>query len=178
MVKKINLRRLSTKISYVLRHDPSGLEMDTQGWVNTGELLKHIGIEKEILDEIVSSDTKTRYSYDDDKTMIRANQGHSIDFVDIEFDEVDPPDFLYHGTSPAFVDSILEKGLIKRTRQYVHLSLDIETAITVGKRHSKEASPVILRVESGKMSKKGYKFFLSKNGVWLAKHVPSMYIKK
>jgi putative RNA 2'-phosphotransferase len=178
-MNKKELRRISGVLSYILRHNPSGLEMDTQGWVNTDELLSNLNIDKDILDEIVSTDNKNRYSYcDDEDTMIRANQGHSIDFVDIDFDEVVPPEFLYHGTSPTFVDSILEQGLIKRTRQYVHLSKDKETAINVGSRHSKGVSPVILTIEAGKMDKEGHTFYLSKNGVWLAKYVPSLYIKK
>lgn len=178
MTKK-ELRRVSGLLSYILRHNPSGLDMDTQGWVNTNDLINKLKIKKIELDEIVSTDKKTRYSYnDEDNLLIRANQGHSIDFVNIDFDEVEPPEFLYHGTSPMFLDSILEKGIMKRTRQYVHLSIDEETAIKVGKRHSKELSPVILIIESGKMFKDGIVLYLSKNNVWLAKYVPSKYIKK
>lgn len=50
----------------------------------------------EALEEIVRTDNKQRYSFNDDKTLIRANQGHSIP-VDVELEEKEPPKILYHG---------------------------------------------------------------------------------
>lgn len=37
----------------------------------------------DMLEEIVRTDNKQRYSFNEDKTLIRANQGHSIP-VDVE----------------------------------------------------------------------------------------------
>ena len=42
--------------------------------------------DKEVLEEIVRTDNKQRYSYNEGKTLIRANQGHSIS-VDVELKE-------------------------------------------------------------------------------------------
>jgi putative RNA 2'-phosphotransferase len=53
-------------------------------------------INMEILEEIVTTDNKQRYNFNTDKTLIRANQGHSIP-VDVELSEQEPPEFLYHG---------------------------------------------------------------------------------
>ncbi len=56
----------------------------------------------------------------------------------------------------------------------MHLSLDYDTALVVGKRHG---NPQVLVVESGAMHRDGNKFYLSDNGVWLTDHVPTKYLK-
>lgn len=60
-----------------------------------------------------------KYSFNEDKTLIRANQGHSID-VDVELPKKQPPVILYHGTGEKYVASIDEQGLIPKSRLYVH----------------------------------------------------------
>ena len=86
-----------------------------------------------------------------------------------------PPEILYHGSAAKFEKSIDEQGLIPKSRLYVHLSKDYETAVNVGKRHGK---PVIYKVKSGLMDQDGIVFFLSENGVWLTKAVPVKYLEK
>ncbi len=66
-------------------------------------------------------------------------------------------------------------SLIPKSRLYVHLSADVETATMVGSRHGK---PVIYLVDCKKMAENGYRFFLSSNNVWLTKEVPVQYLKK
>ena len=129
---------------------------------------------EDILEEIVRTDEKQRYSFNDDKTKIRANQGHAIE-VDVELEEKEPPEILWHGTGEKFATSIDNIGLIPKSRLYVHLSKDEETATTVGRRHGK---PVLYMVNTREMYKDGFKFFLSKNGVWLTKEVPVRYLEK
>ena len=106
--------------------------------------------------------------------MIRANQGHSIP-VDVELEEQEPPEVLYHGTALRFLESIQKQGLLPMSRLYVHLSGDVETAQAVGKRHGR---PVVLKVHSGDMHRDGHKFFRSQNGVWLAKKVDVGYFEQ
>ena len=106
--------------------------------------------------------------------MIRANQGHSID-VDLQLEEREPPEVLYHGTVERFLPSILEAGLVRGKRHHVHLSKDVETARKVGSRRGK---PVILQADAGRMYRDGHKFLLSANGVWLTDTVPPGYLKK
>ena len=108
------------------------------------------------------------------RTLIRANQGHSIP-VDVELEEVEPPEILYHGTGEKYVESIDEQGLLPKSRLYVHLSGDEETARKVGQRHGK---PVIYIVYSGQMHGDGIVFYKSVNGVWLTKAVPVKYLEK
>ena len=86
-----------------------------------------------------------------------------------------PPEYLYHGTATRFVESIDSGGIIRKTRLYVHLSRDTETATQVGIRHGK---PFIYRVKSGEMARDGYVFYLSENGVWLTENVPVKYLEK
>lgn len=176
-----NLDKMSKFISLVLRHKPeaAGITLDEHGWANVEELLAGINdtgrkITMEILEEIVAMDNKQRYSFNQDKTLIRANQGHSVS-VDVELMMQEPPEFLYHGTATRFLDNIMNEGLKPMSRLYVHLSKDIETALKVGKRHG---NPVILKIYSGEMHKDGYKFYLSENGVWLTKKIDVKYIEE
>lgn len=165
-------------ISLVLRHHPEviGIQLDEHGWAKVDELVQNIArdceFNREMLEEIVRTDGKQRYSFNDDHTLIRANQGHSIP-VDVELPVVNPPEILWHGTGEKYVDSILKQGLLPRTRLYVHLSQTAPTAVTVGRRHG---TPVLFKVNAGKMAAADYIFYLSKNGVWLTKTVPIQYL--
>ncbi len=165
-------------ISLILRHKPqvAGLTLDEHGWANVDELLAGVNKKHPMtmadLEYVVANNNKKRFSFNEDKTKIRANQGHSIN-VDVELEEAEPPAVLYHGTGEKHVASILEQGLKPMTLLYVHLSKDIETAKNVGSRHGK---PVIFTVDCAAMRRDGYVFYLSKNGVWLTKSVPSHYI--
>lgn len=176
----MSLTETSRFISLVLRHKPEaiGISLDEHGWANVDELI--VGISKtqpfsmDMLEKIVNTDDKMRYSFNEDKTLIRANQGHSVP-VDVELEEKAPPEYLFHGTGEKYVSSIDSQGLLPKSRLYVHLSDNTTTAEKVGKRHGK---PVIYRVNSGEMQKNGYKFYLSVNGVWLTKTVPFCFLKK
>ena len=126
------------------------------------------------LNTIVNNDNKQRYSFNEAKTKIRANQGHSI-AVDLELQSIQPPKLLYHGTGIKYAPAIDNEGLKSKSRQYVHLSSDIETAKEVGARHGQL---VIYTIESEKMYMDGYKFYISKNAVWLTETVPQMYLHK
>lgn len=170
----------SKYISLILRHKPEtiGISLDEHGWANVDELIAGVNkthpLDMDGLERIVAEDDKQRYSFNEDKTLIRANQGHSIP-VDVELEELEPPEILYHGTGEKYTSSIDVQGLIPKSRLYVHLSSDEETAHKVGMRHGK---PVIYLVKSGDMYKSGIKFFRSVNGVWLTKEVPIKYLKK
>lgn len=168
----------SRLLALVLRHKPeeAGIALDEHGWASVDELVKGIAALRpftlEMLEEIVATDSKGRYSFNEDHSLVRANQGHSVD-VDVELVPEDPPEVLYHGTAQRFLSSIMEQGLLPKGRLYVHLSSDIDTACRVGSRHG---SPAVLRVDAGEMYEEGFEFFLSKNGVWMTKHVPAKYL--
>lgn len=173
--------KLSIFLSLVLRHKPdaAGIFLDEHGWANVEDLINGIkntgrNINMPILEDIVETDSKQRYSFNEDKTLIRANQGHSVP-VDVNLEKMKPPKFLYHGTADQFLNSIMEEGLKPMNRLYVHLSTDIETAIRVGKRHG---NPVVLKIHSNQMYEEGCIFYLSKNGVWLTRDVQIKYLEQ
>lgn len=116
--------KLSKFLSLVLRHNPAaaGISLDEHGWADVDELLagiNHTGrkINMDILEEIVATDQKQRYCLNQDKTQIRANQGHSI-AVDVELKEQEPPKILYHGTAARFLKAIKSEGLKPMNRLY------------------------------------------------------------
>ncbi|MDO4851182.1 MAG: RNA 2'-phosphotransferase [Actinomycetota bacterium] len=165
-------------LALVLRHKPeeAGIVLDEHGWADVDDLIAGMStrhpFSRVMLEEIVATDSKGRYSFNEDRSLIRANQGHSVD-VDVELEEKEPPGTLFHGTAKKYLDSIMEQGLIPKSRLYVHLSADEETAIKVGRRHG---SPAVLTIDASTMHNAGIKFYLSKNGVWLTKHVPPQYL--
>lgn len=172
------LTKISKHLSYVLRHKPEsiGLSLDFQGWASIDELISkaNFSLDYELLTQTVEQNDKKRFAISEDGLYIRANQGHSIN-VDLGLQPIQPPDFLYHGTADRFVDSILDTGLQPRQRQHVHLSKDIKTAKSVGQRHGK---PIVLIVEAKKMYEQGFKFFLSKNEVWLTEKILAQFLSK
>ncbi len=176
----MTLTRTSRYISLILRHKPEtiGITLDEHGWANVNELIAGVSrthpLTMELLQEIVRTDEKQRYSFNEDKTLIRANQGHSIP-VDVELLELEPPAVLYHGTGKKYVESIDRQGLLPMSRLYVHLSADTDTAAKVGRRHG---VPVVYTIQAGKMFADGHLFYRSVNGVWLTKKVPIEYLAK
>lgn len=170
----------SKYLSLILRHKPEaiGITLDEHGWANVDDLIAGINktqpLTMDLLEEIVRTDDKMRYSFNEDKTLVRANQGHSIP-VDVELKEIIPPEYLYHGTGEKYVDSIDKQGLLPKSRLYVHLANDINAALNVGARHGK---PVVYRINCKAMVESGYKFYRSANRVWLTKSVPTEFLYK
>ena len=173
------LVQYSKFISLVLRHQPevAGIQLDEDGWADVEQLIdggrrKGYPFTFELLIEIVDTNDKKRFAFNDNCTKIRANQGHSRK-VNLGLIPKQPPVELFHGTATRFWPSIQEKGLIKGSRHHVHLSSDLKTAGKVGLRHGKL---LVLRIDSGQMCKDGFTFYLSQNNVWLTDHVPMTYL--
>ena len=172
-------KNLGRFLSLILRHKPEtiGLTLDANGYADIKELIVALGkhgtaVIRQDIDDVVAEDNKSRYSFSKDGTKIRAVQGHSLP-VELNYKAVDPPFALYHGTTTRHLDSIFVSGLLKGTRQHVHLSRDVKTAGEVGSRHGK---PEVLFVDSKKMHDHGLKFYQAENGVWLTDYVPVKYL--
>lgn len=177
----MNLTKVSKFLSLILRHKPeeAGITLDHHGWANVEKLTKGISekyaeFTTDILEEIVRTDEKQRYSFNEDHTKIRANQGHSIP-VDLGLQPINPPEYLYHGTGEKYRQSIDNIGLIPKSRLHVHLSDDFATAVNVGARHG---DPVVYRVHAKQMVDFGFIFYRSENGVWLTDRVPVWAIER
>ncbi len=176
-----SLTSTSKFLSLVLRHQPDviGMQLDPEGWLPIDELIENANrkgneLSLELLHEVVASCEKTRFSLSDDGLKIRANQGHSVPDIELNLEPVTPPNPLFHGTVAAFIESIREQGLLKRSRNHVHLSADIETAKKVGARRGK---PLILTIRTEAMHESGHIFYISANGVWLTDAVPTRFIE-
>lgn len=170
-------RKLSKHLSYLLRHHPeeAKLEIDRMGFTDLGKLLrslkdtKYSWANKDDFEFLIDNSDKNRFEIRSGK--IRALYGHSID-VEIK-DPTQPPNVLYHGTSPRSLESILEEGLKPMNRQYVHLSKSIKEAYQVGKRHHEE--PVILKIDAKIAWDNGIKFY-ERPDVFLTKKIPPIYV--
>jgi putative RNA 2'-phosphotransferase len=172
------ITNISRFMSLVLRHQPEkiGLELDAQGWVSVAEFMEKMqkagkNLDFALLEEVVANNNKKRFAFNEDKSRIRANQGHTVE-IELGYEAQEPPEILYHGTAFKNIASILQKGILKGERHHTHLSKDIETAINVGSRHGK---PVLLIVKAKRMFNEGIAFYCSENGVWLTDYVHPKY---
>jgi putative RNA 2'-phosphotransferase len=173
------LVRLSKRLSKALRHDPpgAGLTLDAAGWVPVATLLSAMRVDRTALDAVVDGNDKRRFAIErgpDGTERIRASQGHSVP-VDLGLAPVSPPDLLFHGTGAAAEPAIRADGLRRGRRHHVHLSADAETARRVGARRGGRV--VVLTVDATAMSRDGYAFYRSANGVWLTDQVPPRYLR-
>lgn len=178
-------RNISVYISYLLRHRPQeiGLEMDSHGWAETAALIRGINeqgtytLDLPQLEQIVAADSKGRYRFNADHSRIKACQGHSIDWVEPELTELPPPEYLYHGTTTAALEKILESGGIsKMGRHAVHMQADIAKAWQSALRWHK--TPVVLKIAAGQMHRDGFRFGRTENEVWCTESVPKQYLEE
>lgn len=180
---KQNNTKLSVFISLLLRHKPEevGLDMDNHGWVSTKQLIDGINntkkykIDMEILREIVATDNKGRYRFNEDETKIKACQGHSVPGVEPELRYGEPPEYLYHGTNTTALQKIEHSGYISKMKRHaVHL-YEMEERVWQSAERWK-LTPVVVKINAEKMYKDGFEFGVSDNDVWCVESVPAKYI--
>lgn len=174
MMDEKTLIKKSKYLSKLLRHDPKGanLIMNNEGWVSVRQLLNNTSFTMEIIEKIVVTNNKQRFEFNEDKSKIRARQGHSID-VDLKYKKANPPEYLYHGTAKKNFYDIWVHGLQKMKRHHVHLSSDHETALKVGQRHGE---PIVLTIYAQQLHKNGVNFYKTENNVWLVSSVSPDFI--
>jgi len=180
MMNEKETKHASKFLSLVLRHEPErvGLKLGEAGWAGVTELLsavnRHgVALTLEQLKHVVATSDKKRFTFNDDGSQIRANQGHSVE-VDLQYPPQPPPEILYHGTATRFLDAIRQDGLKRMERHHVHLSAETKVTVQVGSRHGK---PVLLIIRAGEMHRAGHLFRCSTNGVWLVDQVPNQFIE-
>lgn len=181
MIDEKEFKKISHVMSHALRHEPwlYGLELDENGWTSVDDILSVLRVENSkwcgvtvlTLEGIIELSDKKRFEIYGG--CIRALYGHSF-LKKLKKQPVSPPAELYHGTSIEAATWILKDGLLPMKRQYVHLSIDKETAIMVGKR--KSMHPVLLRVGSQDAVQHGVDFYQGNDIVWLADYIPKEYI--
>lgn len=171
--------RISKYLSKHLRHQPErlGLELLPGGWIEVDKLLAAAsahGFEISLADlqQVVATNDKQRFAFNESGDLIRANQGHSIE-IDLQLSVQTPPDTLYHGTHINAIAAIFASGLQKMSRHHVHLTTDLKTAFKVG---SRRGESVILAIDTLAMVADGYSFYVTDNDVWLVEAVPPQYL--
>jgi len=180
---KMNFTELSKEISYALRHAPweYELEMDVEGFVSIEHLLLALNESSHYDRQIVQADLEHIIAVSDKKrheivgNSIRALYGHSVP-MHIEKVPAFAPSVLYHGTTQRAIESIMKEGLKPMARQFVHLSVDEQTAEQVGKR--RDSHPIILRVDAYSAQSDGVVFYRGNDKVWLCDALPAKYILK
>lgn len=173
--------KLSKILSVILRHNPEafGLTLADGGWVLIDDLIlaiqrqkpRYATLQRSDLEQLIVTSDKQRYEIQGDR--IRAFYGHTVE-VDVQYDAIEPPALLYHGTSHKTVPIILEEGLKPMRRQYVHLSADYQTARIVGQRQGGRV--VVLQVDAGQAYADGIVFYQSHDAVWLVEAMPPQYL--
>jgi putative RNA 2'-phosphotransferase len=176
-MEKDTIVKYSKRLSKILRHHPDriGVKLDKNGWLEVAKLIENFGspsLSMEILEIVVAKNDKKRFAFNDDKTKIRANQGHTVK-IDLGLEPSEPPTVLFHGTATKNIQNIENQGLVKGNRHHVHLSEDRLTAKKVGGRYG---VPVVLELKAKEMHEAGYTFFVSENNVWLTDHVPTRFL--
>jgi putative RNA 2'-phosphotransferase len=178
----VDLVDLSRVVSHALRHGPwrYELELDEDGWAQVDEVLDAlrakggdwVSVDRRSLERMIASSTKRRHELQGNR--IRALYGHSLPGL-IKRTPAQPPAQLFHGTAPETLSSIRAEGLRPMRRQYVHLSINTDTAIAVGRR--KSSDPVILCVDVAGAHAAGAVFYEADEMVWLADQIPPNFIK-
>lgn len=177
-----NITRLSKTLALMLRHRPEhfGLELGADGWVALADVLAALHatqrwqtVTRGDIEAILARPGKKRYEIDDDR--IRAMYGHSTE-VEVTDTPAQPPDVLYHGTTPQAADAILRKGLKSMRRQYVHLSADLDTARVVALRRT--STPVIFAIDAARAHADGIPFYAVNDDVWLAPAIAQEYLTR
>lgn len=179
MIKDLN--NLSRAVSHALRHEPwlYELELDEEGWADVGALLTALRQESPAWSDLAESDLSemiresSKQRHEMVNGRIRALYGHSLPGK-LHRTPATPPLQLFHGTAPSSMPRIRDSGLLPMGRQYVHLSLDRDTAIAVGRRKSPD--PIILLVRAKDAWKAGVVFYAGNDKVWLADRVPPEFI--
>ena len=175
-------KEISKSISYHLRHKPVelGIELDKDGYAQLDKFL--FKLSNKVLTELTIADIqyylnnseKKRFEIDIENNRIRAKYGHSVD-IDNTYDELLVPVPLYHGTPRSNIESILKNGLKKMSRNYVHVTSDINLAISTALRYADDY--VIIEIDTQEYLKDGNKIYFAGGDIYLMDKVNSNYLK-
>jgi putative RNA 2'-phosphotransferase len=175
------LRFISKWMSWALRHAARELELnvDPEGFVLVDDLLavvhqQHPSATRETLVRVIEQVQPSKQRFQLEGEWIRANYGHSM-AQNVAHPAQQPPETLFHGTSIASAQTILETGLRPMRRQYVHLTADATLARQVGARHG---TPCLLAVAALDAYTSGTAFYLANAQFWLADAIPAKFVSR
>uniref|UniRef100_A0A3B4GBZ4 2'-phosphotransferase n=1 Tax=Pundamilia nyererei TaxID=303518 RepID=A0A3B4GBZ4_9CICH len=187
--------RLSKSMTYALRHGASqmGLQMGTDGFLFVEDLLAHPQFHSyslEDVERVVATNDKQRFKLcthpEDGRLQIRANQGHSVQVVDLELKPVmagspDCPAEAVHGSYLRNWSSIQQQGLSRMKRTHIHLARGLpgedgiisgmlevcNTALFFSPPGMRKDCDLAVFIDVPKALADGIKFFWSENDVLL-----------
>ena len=173
---------VSKTMSHALRHAPEeyGLQLDSAGWTDLEKVREsvsaalHTQITIDDIERIVAESPKRRF--ESDGVSIRAAYGHSIDGRIEHPVAPDAPAELFHATAPSVLPAIRAEGLRAMARQYVHLAVDRELAVRVGRR--KAPNPVLLTVDVARYRADGHSLYSAGPYIFLADDVAPEYLSE
>ncbi|HEX4841968.1 MAG TPA: RNA 2'-phosphotransferase [bacterium] len=172
--------RLGRFLALVLRHKPDsvGITLDPAGFVEVEALARAIAaqpgwssVTADTIRGAIQKDVK-RYELSDDR--VRARYGHSVPIAR-PGKAVVPPEWLYHGTAPGGLDALRQQGLQPQGRQFVHLSVTRQDALTIGQRHSPDA--VVVTIQARGAHDTGILFYQASPTVYLVREVPPTFLR-
>ncbi len=179
-----SLKRLSKFLALMLRHQPErfGLTLDEQGFADLDTVWQAV-VQRfgsrytwDDLEQVVAGGTDGKKRFEIVGHRIRALYGHNRRVGPIHYgDPVEPPEVLFHGTSPRALASIREQGLLPKKRQMVHLSRSPDRAQRVAQRHT--SHPVILRIRAREAFAQGIPFYHPEPEHFLAPRIPPDFIE-
>ncbi|XP_056144637.1 tRNA 2'-phosphotransferase 1 [Lampris incognitus] len=172
--------RLSKALSYVLRHGANkmGLHQSADGFLSVEDLLTHQQFRSyslEDMERVVATNDKQRFKLrphpQDGRLQIRANQGHTVQVMDLELRPVvagsaDCPAEAVHGSYLRNWSSIQQQGLSRMKRTHIHLAPGLlgEDGVISGMRRNCDLA---IFIDIPKALAEGIQFFWSENGVLL-----------
>ena len=170
------LEKISRELCFILRHDMTtqNLKNDERGFVKLRDMYTMSELSNNEIQFIVESCSKKRFDLDirDGEYFIRANQGHS-NYVGLNIDAnliyesiTAPLGFCAHGTRNEYMKSILENGLQRKNRKYIHFVSEISKDKQIS--GFKNESNIIIVIDMKKCLEAGIKFYKSSNGVILS----------
>lgn len=180
-LSNMNDKRLSIALARLLRHSAreDGVSISKDGWVTVNDVLnwtkrQNINADEAVVRRIVSENDKQRFSLRESPVLsIRANQGHSMQFVELKLSPLnvsDGIDLAVHGTYYKNWKSIKTQGLSRMNRKHIHFARDMpgQSGVISGMRNSCE---LLIWINIKKALDRGIAFFLSDNGVILTEGV-------
>ncbi|KAM9849416.1 tRNA 2'-phosphotransferase 1 [Aulostomus maculatus] len=172
--------KLSKSMSYALRHGANqmGLQIGTDGFLYVEDLLAQPQFRSyslEDVERVVATNDKQRFKLcphpEDGRLQIRANQGHSVQVMDLELKPVlagspDCPAEAIHGSYIRNWSSIQQQGLSRMRRTHIHLAAGLpgDDGVISGMRRDCDLAVFI---DVPKALADGIEFYWSENGVLL-----------
>jgi putative RNA 2'-phosphotransferase len=177
-----NLVRLSKFLALILRHkaDEFAIELDEEGFADLNTVFAVIEnrykgqYSFEDLLTVVEGDSNKKKRYEIVGSRIRAMFGHGA-VRSVHYQPAIPPDYLYHGTTPQSLPIIKQEGLKSLSRQYVHLTTNLDNARNVALRRTKES--IILTINALDAYQDGIIFYNPESEHYLTQAMPPVYIQ-